>query len=77
VLGTSRPARVVTGLITGWHDPDASHLALLDAVAGPPLVQAAYQEAEAAGYLWHEFGDSCLLLPPIAGRPAQLVGDPT
>jgi S-adenosylmethionine:tRNA ribosyltransferase-isomerase len=63
VLGADHPARVVTGLVTGWHDPDASHLALLEAVAGPNLVRGAYQAAEQAGYLWHEFGDSCLLLP--------------
>ena len=61
------PARVVNGLVTGWHDPEASHLALLEAVAGPELVRAAYLEAEQAGYLWHEFGDSCLLLPPLPG----------
>jgi S-adenosylmethionine:tRNA ribosyltransferase-isomerase len=65
VLGYGRPARVVNGLITGWHDPEASHLALLQAVAGSKLVSAAYAEAEQADYLWHEFGDSCLLLPPI------------
>ncbi len=71
VLGPEHPARVVNGLITGWHEPGASHLALLEAVAGPALVGASYREAEAAGYLWHEFGDSCLLLPPQpAGRPA-------
>jgi S-adenosylmethionine:tRNA ribosyltransferase-isomerase len=63
VLGAGHPARVVTGLITGWHDPEASHLALLEAVAGPNLVRGAYQAAEQAGYLGHEFGDSCLLLP--------------
>ena len=66
VLGPERPAQVVNGLITGWHDPEASHLALLRAVAGPDLVSAAYAEAERAGYLWHEFGDSCILLPPTA-----------
>jgi S-adenosylmethionine:tRNA ribosyltransferase-isomerase len=71
VLRADQPARVVSGLITGWHDPGASHLALLYAVAGPMLVDAAYQEAEKAGYLWHEFGDSCLLLPPIKRRPAS------
>src|ERR1022692_4850977 len=65
VLGTGRPARVVTGLITGWHDPEASHLALLEAVAGSALVRAAYAEADKASYLGHEFGDSCLLLPPL------------
>ncbi|HEV8275719.1 MAG TPA: S-adenosylmethionine:tRNA ribosyltransferase-isomerase [Streptosporangiaceae bacterium] len=72
VLGAAHPVRVVDGLVTGWHDPDASHLALLEAVAGPALVQAAYREAERAGYLWHEFGDSCLLLPPLpAARPGR------
>ena len=65
VLGAGHPARVVTGLITGWHDPEASHLALLEAVAGQALVKAAYAEAEKSGYLGHEFGDSCLLLPPL------------
>jgi S-adenosylmethionine:tRNA ribosyltransferase-isomerase len=67
VIGPARPARVVTGLITGWHDEGASHLDLLTAVAGTGLVRAAYQAAEQAGYLWHEFGDSCLLLPPGQG----------
>jgi S-adenosylmethionine:tRNA ribosyltransferase-isomerase len=63
VLGPSRPARAVTGLVTGWHPPGASHLALLAAVAGPGLVERAYAEAVRSGYRWHEFGDSCLLLP--------------
>lgn len=64
VLGPDRPARVVNGLVTGWHDPEASHLDLLHAVAGTELVSAAYAEADQAGYLAHEFGDSCVLLPP-------------
>jgi S-adenosylmethionine:tRNA ribosyltransferase-isomerase len=63
VLGPSRPARAVTGLVTGWHAPGASHLALLAAVAGDALVERAYAEAVRHGYRWHEFGDSCLLLP--------------
>jgi len=63
VLGPARPARVVTGLVTGWHAPGASHLALLAAVAGPDLVERAYAAALSSGYRWHEFGDSCLLLP--------------
>jgi S-adenosylmethionine:tRNA ribosyltransferase-isomerase len=71
VIGPARPARVVTGLITGWHDEGASHLDLLTAVAGTGLVRAAYQAAEQAGYLWHEFGDSCLLLPPQRRRTSQ------
>jgi S-adenosylmethionine:tRNA ribosyltransferase-isomerase len=63
VLGPQRPARVVTGLVTGWHAPGASHLSLLQAVAGAELVEQAYAAALAERYRWHEFGDSCLLLP--------------
>jgi S-adenosylmethionine:tRNA ribosyltransferase-isomerase len=63
VLGPDRPARVVDGLVTGWHEPEASHLLLLEAVAGPDLVSAAYDAAVATGYRWHEFGDAALFLP--------------
>ena len=63
VLGPDRPARAVTGLITGLHEPEASHLQLLEAVAGPDLVTVAYDRAVAEHYLWHEFGDSMLFLP--------------
>lgn len=63
VLGPERPARVIGGLVTGWHAPGASHLELLEAVAGPDLVARAYAAALRHRYLWHEFGDSCLLLP--------------
>ena len=52
----------VDGLITGWHDPEASHLMMLEAVAGPELLRASYDAALDAGYLWHEFGDSHLIL---------------
>jgi S-adenosylmethionine:tRNA ribosyltransferase-isomerase len=53
----------VTGLITGLHAPEASHLLLLEAVAGEALVRNAYEAAVAERYLWHEFGDSMLFLP--------------
>ncbi|MEP7023898.1 MAG: S-adenosylmethionine:tRNA ribosyltransferase-isomerase, partial [Actinomycetota bacterium] len=62
VLSAAQPARVVDGIITGWHAPGASHLALLTAVAGAARVSEAYRAAVRDGYLWHEFGDSCLLL---------------
>ena len=65
VLGPGRPARVVDGLVTGWHEPAASHLLLLEAVAGARLVGRAYAEALEHRYLWHEFGDSCLFLPSV------------
>jgi S-adenosylmethionine:tRNA ribosyltransferase-isomerase len=63
VLGVDRPVRVVTGLLTGWHEPGGSHVHLLEAVAGQDVVARAYAAAVARDYLWHEFGDSCLLLP--------------
>jgi S-adenosylmethionine:tRNA ribosyltransferase-isomerase len=62
VLGPDRPARAVDGLVTGWHAPGASHLDLLEAVAGRDRVAVAYEAAVREGYLWHEFGDSALLL---------------
>ncbi|MFI5734499.1 S-adenosylmethionine:tRNA ribosyltransferase-isomerase [Kribbella sp. NPDC051587] len=62
VLGPDHPAAVVDGLITGMHAPDASHLLLLEAVAGGGTVQQAYDAALHERYLWHEFGDSCLIL---------------
>lgn len=55
--------RVVSGLVSGWHEPDSSHLLVLEAVAGAELVNRAYQAAVDGPYLWHEFGDGCLLLP--------------
>jgi S-adenosylmethionine:tRNA ribosyltransferase-isomerase len=73
VLDASRPARVVDGLVTGWHPPGASHLSLLEAVAGPELVERAYAGALAHRYRWHEFGDSCLLLPRAEPERAAAV----
>ncbi|HVM34473.1 MAG TPA: S-adenosylmethionine:tRNA ribosyltransferase-isomerase [Actinomycetota bacterium] len=66
VLGPGRPARIIDGLITGWHTPDASHQLLLQAVAGRELVHRAYRAALQERYLWHEFGDACLFLRDAA-----------
>jgi len=63
VVTPQHPPVAVDGLVTGWHDPHASHLLLVEAVAGRTLTQRAYDEAVSAGYLWHEFGDAALLLP--------------
>lgn len=63
VLGPDQPVRTVTGLVSGLHPPQATHLLLLEAVAGPGLVARAYAAAVATGYRWHEFGDSMLFLP--------------
>jgi S-adenosylmethionine:tRNA ribosyltransferase-isomerase len=63
VVTADRGLRTVDGLITGWHEPQASHLMMLEAVAGKELLAHSYDEALAHGYLWHEFGDSHLTLP--------------
>jgi S-adenosylmethionine:tRNA ribosyltransferase-isomerase len=63
VIDSDRCIRAADGLITGWHEPGASHLALLEAVAGGEVVAASYAAAIAHRYLWHEFGDSHLVLP--------------
>ena len=57
------PPRIVDGLLTGLHEPKATHLAMLEAFAGDGLLRDAYAEALAEGYLWHEFGDVHLILP--------------
>jgi S-adenosylmethionine:tRNA ribosyltransferase-isomerase len=53
----------VDGLITGWHEPEATHLQMLRALADEEVVDKSYRQALAHGYLWHEFGDSHLILP--------------
>lgn len=63
VITPERGVRAVDGLLTGWHEPEATHLLMLEAVAGREPLELAYPEALRAGYLWHEFGDSHLLLP--------------
>jgi S-adenosylmethionine:tRNA ribosyltransferase-isomerase len=62
VVSRDEPVPSVQGLLTGWHEPEASHLMMLDAIAGRPALESAYRAALDAGYLWHEFGDSHLLL---------------
>jgi S-adenosylmethionine:tRNA ribosyltransferase-isomerase len=62
VVTPGRGVRVVDGLLTGLHEPEASHLLMLEAVAGREAVERGYEEALAGRYLWHEFGDVHLLL---------------
>jgi S-adenosylmethionine:tRNA ribosyltransferase-isomerase len=63
VVTPERGLHVVDGLLTGWHEPESSHLEMLEAAAGRQLVQRSYAEAGRRGYLWHEFGDVHLILP--------------
>jgi S-adenosylmethionine:tRNA ribosyltransferase-isomerase len=62
VIEPDRELGAVDGLITGWHEPEASHLMMLEAIGGAELLERSYAEAIRRGYLWHEFGDSHLIL---------------
>jgi len=63
VVTPDRTIRALDGLLTGWHEPEASHLAMLEAIAGREVLDRSYAAALEAGYLWHEFGDVHLVLP--------------
>jgi S-adenosylmethionine:tRNA ribosyltransferase-isomerase len=55
--------KAIDGLLTGLHEPRSTHLAMLEAIAGRPHLDRAYDAALTGQYLWHEFGDLHLLLP--------------
>lgn len=63
IVTPQRGVTAVDGLITGLHEPKATHLAMLAAIAGQSHLQHTYAQALALGYLWHEFGDLHLILP--------------
>ena len=63
IVTPDRPVRAADGLLTGWHEPRASHLLILEAIAEPFALQSAYRAALDRGYLWHELGDLHLILP--------------
>jgi len=62
VITPERRLCFVDGLLTGFHEPKASHLAILEALAGRAHLRKTYAAALEAGYLWHEFGDLHLIL---------------
>ncbi len=63
VIRPQRALHSATALLTGFHEPEASHLAMLEALAGASHIEAAYREALQQRYLWHEFGDLHLIVP--------------
>jgi S-adenosylmethionine:tRNA ribosyltransferase-isomerase len=63
VVTPERGLRSVNGLLTGFHEPRATHLAMIEALAGLDHLKVTYPEALRQGYLWHEFGDLHLILP--------------
>jgi S-adenosylmethionine:tRNA ribosyltransferase-isomerase len=62
VITPARQVRAVDALLTGFHEPRASHLAMLEAIAGRDHLRRAYDAALTGRYLWHEFGDLHLIL---------------
>ncbi|MER5440002.1 S-adenosylmethionine:tRNA ribosyltransferase-isomerase [Streptomyces sp. NPDC002790] len=75
VVTPERGVRVVDGLLTGLHEPEASHLLMLEAVAGRAAVDRAYEEALRGRYLWHEFGDVHLILPDEGPHAVRCSGN--
>ncbi|MFJ5778522.1 S-adenosylmethionine:tRNA ribosyltransferase-isomerase [Streptomyces sp. NPDC093094] len=75
VVTPERGVRAVDGLLTGLHEPAASHLLMLRAVAGRAAVDRAYEAALRERYLWHEFGDVHLLLPEETAHSGRRGGD--
>jgi S-adenosylmethionine:tRNA ribosyltransferase-isomerase len=63
VITPERELRAVDAMLTGFHDPKASHLFMLEALAGRNHLALAYATALERRYLWHEFGDLHLILP--------------
>jgi S-adenosylmethionine:tRNA ribosyltransferase-isomerase len=63
IVTPERGIHSVNGMLTGLHEPRASHLAMLEALAGREHLETTYDEALAERYLWHEFGDLHLILP--------------
>jgi S-adenosylmethionine:tRNA ribosyltransferase-isomerase len=60
-IAPSTELRVVDALLTGLHEPPATHLDMLGAVIDKDLLDEAYAEVRERGYLWHEFGDAMLI----------------
>jgi len=61
-LSANYKRRVVDGLLTGMHDPQASHLDLLRAFLNNARLNEGYKAASQAGFLWHEYGDATLVI---------------
>jgi S-adenosylmethionine:tRNA ribosyltransferase-isomerase len=75
VINSDRNIHAVDGLLTGFHEPEATHLSMVRAIArragdrSGHSIDRAYVEAIERGYRWHEFGD-VHLIAPVAPRSA-------
>jgi len=63
VITPQRGIHAVNGILTGLHEPKATHLAMLQALTGIDHLKVTYGAALEQRYLWHEFGDLHLILP--------------
>lgn len=63
IITPQRGLYAVNAMLTGLHEPEATHLAMLAALAGLKHLEITYAEALRERYLWHEFGDLHLILP--------------
>jgi len=61
VISPLHDVRGVDGLLTGWHEPQSSHLWMIESIAGSDVLRRAYAAALERRYLWHEFGDLHLI----------------
>jgi len=60
--------RIISGLLTGFHEPRASHLNMLQSLAGFDHIERAYNSTIENNYFWHQFGDFHLILPGYTDR---------
>ena len=60
VISPDHGVQITDGMLTGWHEPESSHLLMLEAIAGHQALEDSYAAAVTQGYRWHEFGDRCV-----------------
>ena len=75
-VSPEHPVSSVDGLLTGFHTATSTHLALLAGMFGAGRLERAYSAAVERGYLWHEFGDSHLILRGAPGVGSHNWGRP-
>lgn len=71
-LGPAVRRAIVEAVVTGIHETDTSHFALLEAFASRTVLERALARAEAEGMLGHEMGDVCLVWGTRQGQRGKL-----
>ena len=60
-IGPSTRLRIVSAVLSGTHEPGASHYELMRAFVNDRTLRQVDDELERRGYRTHEFGDSVFL----------------